>query len=58
MKYESYRTNYVQQMIWKDTDMASTIPEFICSFAKITIFGDMTLRSDPTGISALEKRGK
>jgi len=32
-------------------------PEFICRFVEITVFGDMTLRCEPTGISALEGRG-
>jgi hypothetical protein len=50
--------DYVQQTIWKDEDVASTIPEFICRFAKITVTGDMTQCSGPTVITALEKRGK
>jgi hypothetical protein len=33
-------------------------PELICRLAKHTVFGAMTLRSEPTGISALEGRGK
>jgi hypothetical protein len=32
--------------------------EIICRFAKIAVFGDMTLRIEPTGISALEGCGK